>query len=106
MTDQVGWVHLLLNQLPEALRRFEEAIHLDQGNALYLCHKAATLYRLEQFAQAEDVIERALLMDPDPFVEAFCHFIIGISLEAQGLENSYERQMEESIELVPASSWL
>jgi tetratricopeptide (TPR) repeat protein len=102
MTDQVGWVHLLLNQLPEALRRFEEAIHLDQGNALYLCHKAATLYRLEQFAQAEDVIERALLMDPDPFVEAFCHFIIGISLEAQGLENSYERQMEESIELVPA----
>ena len=49
----------------------------------------------------EDEIERALLMNPDPFVEAFCHFIIGMSLEAQGRENSYERQMESSIELVP-----
>lgn len=101
LIDQVGWVHLLLNHLPEALRCFNEAIHIDGANPLYLCHRGAALFRQEQYAAAEDEIERALLMNPDPFVEAFCHFIIGMSLEAQGRENSYERQMESSIELVP-----
>ena len=101
MADQVGWVLLLMGRYSESLNRFQEAVRLDPLNPFYRCHRAAALYHLERFDEAEQEIQQTLTLDPDEYIEAFCHYILGLTLEALGQENTFEEEMESSIELLP-----
>jgi Flp pilus assembly protein TadD len=62
--DTVGWIHLR-QELPSlAIRRFQETIQRDPGNAMYHYHLAMAYEKNGEAPQARAAAERAIALQP------------------------------------------
>ncbi len=82
--DSVGWVNLINQNYRESLQHFDRALELEPECAFYRSHRGAALFHLDRLKEAREEVDEALLDDSDPAVHAFCNYLLGLILQAEG----------------------
>lgn len=94
--DHVGWVHLLLRHYGRALELFELALDHEPHSDFILSHRAAALFHLGRIEEAREDVQRVIEAEPEPMVEAFARYLLGLILQAEGRKEQAAAEFAKS----------
>lgn len=84
LLDSAGWVHLLQRDYTRALEMFERALDAEPESDFFRSHRGAALYQMNRLDEARQDLQKVLSGEPEPMVEAFCRYLMGLLLYAEG----------------------
>lgn len=94
--DSVGWVNLINQNYRESLEHFDQALELEPDCAFYRSHRGAALFHLDRLEEAKAELAEALQDDSDPMIQAFCHYVMGLILQAEGSHEQAAAEFAQS----------
>ncbi|KAI1710298.1 tetratricopeptide repeat domain-containing protein [Ditylenchus destructor] len=89
--------HVKADEFSEALRKYNEALHLNQ-DPIYYCNRAAVYLHLEEFDHAIQDCRSALRLKPN-YAKAYSR--MGLALSCQNLHKQAVKIYKKAVELAP-----